>query len=177
MAADRVLAIDRLFHYVLQPHDGLVDEIVRNGLRPLSDLPTSDRWVALQRHRPGFFEDLYDAWARPVLGRPYPGRSGIFLTPIDFRRLPGIWLADRPRVAVPLDLIDRSWSCLTYGGDCPRTTLPLSPETLEEAAAYWSADRVRRWFGRDSTKLFYDVPQVVTYQPHGVPVGPADVEN
>lgn len=171
-----LLRTDRLFHYVLNPEIGIAPEIIRDGLRPLSDFPESERWQAVNRAMPGFFEDLYREWAEPVLGRPYPGRSGGFLTPIDFRLLPASPLADRTRIVVPLGRIDPSWSCLKYAGDLPRTSLRLNSETLTTAAHQWPAEAVLKWFGLDRTKMFLHVPQVVTYQPGGVGVAAADIE-
>jgi hypothetical protein len=45
-----------------------------------------------------------------------------------------------------------------------RTRLEIPLESL------WRAADIERWFGRDRTRLFFHVPQVVTYQPGGVPV-------
>jgi hypothetical protein len=153
----------QLFHYLLG------DAARHATLRPLSDFPDSQRWQAVQREVPGHYEILYRAWAQPVLLRPYPN-SGVFLTPIDFRQLPGTSLHDRPRLEIPLESVDPDWAVLTYEWRGERVSRRLCPEALADAAALWRAADVERWFGRDRTRLFFHVPQVVTYQPGGVPV-------
>jgi hypothetical protein len=152
-----------LFHYLLG------DSRPQPVLRPLSDFPDSERWQAIQRAVPGHYEALYRAWAEPVLLRPYQN-SGVFLTPIDFRRVPGTILTDRPRVSVPVDAVDPEWAVLTYEWRGERVSRRLSREALADAAALWGVEDIRRWFGRDPQRLFFYVPQVVTYQPGGVVV-------
>ena len=156
-----VISTTRLFHYAL--HAGAdLSGIAREGLRPLSDFPESERWLEIEAEIPGFFEALYERVARPVLGLPYEN-SGIFLTPIDFRALPGTLLHDRDRLAVPVDRIDASRAVLTWDlGE--RVALPFGPAALGEAAALWDEELVRAWFARDPTRLFFHVPQVATYQ-------------
>lgn len=171
---ERVCAIDRLFHHFIAGKAGdgqheAASRIIANGLRPLSDVPDSERWQQLQAALPGFYELLYRYVAEPVLKRPYTN-SGVFLTPIDFRKLPGSLLHGRPRFAIPLDAVDPSSSVLTWEWADERVSHPLSPETLEEAARFWTAQRVGEWFGRDPHRLFYYVPQVAVYQEGGIPV-------
>ena len=169
----RVLSTTHLFHYALGAGADL-EAIVGEGLRPLSDFPDSERWRELERHAPGFFAGLYRLVAEPVLRTPYE-RSGIFLTPIDFRRIPGSLLRDRPRLRVPVERIDAARAVLTYELDGERVSFPFGPEALEVAAGTWDADRVAAWFGRDRTRLFFLVPQVAAYQPR-IAVEAADVE-
>jgi hypothetical protein len=35
---------------------------------------------------------------------------------------------------------------------------------------------INEWFGRDQSRLFFYVPQIVTYQPAGIQVELADIE-
>lgn len=162
-----------LFHYAVVP-DADFDAILREGLRPLSDFPDGDRWQEIERHAPGFFENLYALVAEPVLERPYE-RSGIFLTPIDFRLLPGTLLHDRARLRIPVERIEAGSAVLTWDREDGRVNLPFGPATLEQARREWDDDEIRSWFGRDRTKLFFHVPQVAAYQPR-IDVSQADVE-
>jgi hypothetical protein len=146
---------------------------VRDGLRPLSDFPESERWRQLEAEAPGFYERLYALVAEPVLGLPYTG-SGVFLTPLDFRDLTGTLLHGRDRIAVPLERVDATRAVLTWEVE-ERVSLPLGREALERAAAEWPAGRVREWFGRDRTRLFFHVPQVAAYGGR-IEVRPEDVE-
>lgn len=173
---ERVCATDRLFHYLLNAADAEAEREVRErvlagGLRPLSDFPESERWQRIQAMLPGFFELLYRLFAEPVLQRPYTN-SGVFLTPIDFRRLPGSLLYARARFAVPLDAVDQAQAVVTWEWEGQRVSRPLSPESLEEAAGLWTADRVREWFGKDQSRLFYYVPQAAVYQDGGIRMRP-----
>jgi hypothetical protein len=168
-----VVSTTHLFHYAVVP-DADFDAILRDGLRPLSDFPDSERWRQIEEHAPGFFERLYALVAEPVLRRPYE-RSGIFLTPIDFRLLPGTLLLDRARLRIPVERIDADAAVLTWERDDGRLSLPFDAGARERAQREWDADEVRSWFGRDHTKLFFHVPQVAAYQPR-IAVGPEDVE-
>jgi hypothetical protein len=167
------VSITHLFHYAVV-RDADFDAILREGLRPLSDFPDSDRWQEIERHAPGFFESLYALVAEPVLGRPYE-RSGIFLTPIDFRALPGTLLHDRARLSIPVERIDAGSAVLTWDREDGRVSLPFDAETLERARDEWDDEAIRSWFGRDRTKLFFHVPQVAAYQPR-IEVSADDVE-
>jgi hypothetical protein len=167
-----VVSRTHLFHYALDSQSDL-DAIVREGLRPLSEFPESERWSAIEADSPGFFERVYALVAEAVLGKPY-ANSGIFLTPLDFRALPGSLLHERARLKIPLDRVDASQAVVTWEVE-ERVSLPLGPETLARAAAEWHAERVLAWFGRDPTKLFFHVPQVAAYGGR-IEVGPEDVE-
>jgi hypothetical protein len=168
-----VVSTTHLFHYAVA-RDSDFDAILREGLRPLSDFPDSDRWREIEQHAPGFFERLYSLVAEPVLGVPYE-RSGIFLTPIDFRLLPGSLLHDRARINIPVERIDSGSAVLTWERDDGRISLPFAPTSLERARREWDADAIESWFGRDPTRLFFHVPQVAAYQP-GIEVAASDVE-
>lgn len=168
-----IVSTTHLFHYALVAEADF-DAIVREGLRPLSDFPDGDRWREIEEHAPGFFERLYGLVAEPVLRRPYE-RSGIFLTPVDFRELPGSLLHGRPRLRIPVERIEAGSAVLTWERDEGRVSLPFSPEALERAGREWDADQVESWFGRDRTRLFFHVPQVAAYQPR-VTIDPGDVE-
>jgi hypothetical protein len=168
-----VVSTTHLFHYAVVP-DADFDAILRDGLRPLSDFPDSERWQEIEQHAPGFFERLYAMVAEPVLERPYE-RSGIFLTPIDFRRLPGTLLHDRARLRIPVGRIEPGSAVLTWEREDGRVSLPLGRGSLERARAEWNEAEIRSWFGRDRTKLFFHVPQVAAYQARVDVVG-RDVE-
>jgi hypothetical protein len=168
-----VVSRTHLFHYALHSASHL-DAIVREGLRPLSDFPESERWRAIEAEVPGFFESVYARVAEPVLGTPYE-RSGVFLTPIDFRLLPGSLLEERVRLRIPLERIEGTRAVVTWHAEGDRVSLPFDAEALGRAAEEWPARRVTSWFGRDPTRLFFHVPQVATYQPR-VAVEPDDVE-
>lgn len=169
-----VCSTDRLYHYLLDG-DATLDSILEHGLLPLSDMPESERWQALERDMPGFYRDLYALFAEPVLRRPY-SNSGVFLTPIDFRRMPDLPLAAHTRIAVPLAALDTWSAALTYELGGRRIVLPVSAATLEETARLWPEEMVRSWFGRDPGKLFLYVPQVASYREGGIRVRPEWVE-
>jgi hypothetical protein len=101
--------------------------------------------------------------AAPVLQKPYVN-SGIFITPIDFYLLPGTFLHDKPRFNIPVERIEPEWTVLSYVLDDERVSLPFTLANLENTAALWDADMVRRWFAVDRTKMFFYVPQVAAYQ-------------
>lgn len=182
---DRVEAGDQavvrtsvVYHYLLQPSPETIAGILARGLCSLTEVPAgAERLAAIERVAPGHFAKLYAEWAEPVLQRPYPGRSGVFLTPIDFRLLPGSLLEKRPRVAVPLGRLQPEWSIITYAGGQDRVCLPLTDEALQAVARAWPAKRVNRWFATDTSRLFFHVPQVVTYQPGGLPVAQSEIDH
>jgi hypothetical protein len=158
-----VSSTTHLYHYMFYPDPGAERSFLENGIRPLSDFPDSERFRQIQEHMPGFYENLYKLFAEPVLQKPYQN-SGIFITPIDFRLLPGTFLAEKPRFNIPVERLDPTWSVLTYVLDDERVSLPYSTETLQQTAALWDEEMVRRWFGIDNTKVFFYVPQVAAYQ-------------
>lgn len=170
-----VCRTDILFHYLFRPAPEVHASILEHGLRPLSDFPDSERWQAIQEARPDFFEWVYDYMAASVIKKPYVN-SGVFVTPIDFRLMPDTFLSDKPRFALPLARFEPEWSCIAYELHDERISLPLNGQSMQAVADLWTADLVREWFARDNTRVFFHVPQVVTYQPEGVPVRPEDYE-
>lgn len=118
---------------------------------------------------PNHFADLYAEMARAVLGWDEAPTSGIFLTPLDFRAIPGHALAAVERLEIPLVSIVAECSVLTFAAEDGRVSKPLDAGTLSAAVAAWPASRIAEWFGRDPERLFWHVPQVVSYQTH-VPV-------
>jgi len=110
-----------------------------------------------------------------ILKKPYHN-SGVFISQIDFHLLPGTYLHGKPRFRIPVSRLDPDYSCLTFVIDEKRISLPLTGENMVRAAAIWTDEMVREWFGKDNTKLFYYVPQIATYQPGGVPVQASDLE-
>ena len=169
-----VCSTDAQFHHFFTAGEETLDSVLELGLRPLSDFPDSERWQQIDAEMPGFFERLYEMLAAPVLDRPYVN-SGIFMSPIDFRALPGTFLHDKPRFRVPNDRIDPETAVITYVIDDERISLPFEPKSLQTVADVWDEDMVREWFGKDPTKAFFYVPQVAAYQP-AVPVTEDDYE-
>ncbi len=173
-----VIVTDRLFHYFFRPQEleTSLQDILENGIQPLSARPDSERWKQIQAHRPGFFEMIYDLAARPVIGRPY-SNSGVFLTPIDFRPMAALstsagYMARLPRLAVPLSAIHPATAAVFYCGEDERAhSYPLNQEALRLLAEEWPATRIASLFGRDQSRMFFYVPQVAVYQEGGVRVG------
>jgi len=158
-----VCSTTHLFHYMFNPKQESLDSFLQNGIRPLSDFPDSQRWIELEEQMPGFYENLYKMMAEPVLKKPY-SNSGIFITPIDFRLLPGTYLHDKPRFRIPVKRLDPEMTVITYILDDERIVLPFAAEHLENIASTWDEKMVRRWFAVDQTKVFFYVPQVAAYQ-------------
>ena len=152
-----------LFHYFFSEDTSSRVAMETDGLRPLSDFPDSERWQQLEAQMPGFYLNLYEMIAMPVLGRPYEN-SGVFVTPIDFRVVTGTYLSDKPRYSIPIDRIVGSDAVITYVIDDERVNLPFTPENLAAASSIWDEAKIREWFGRDQTKVFFYVPQVAAYQ-------------
>jgi hypothetical protein len=164
-----------LFHYFFSDDTSAREAMERDGLRPLSDFPDSERWQQLEAQMPGFYRNLYGMIAEPVLGRPYEN-SGVFITPIDFRVVLGTYLSDKPRYRIPIDRISGSDAVITYVIDDERSNLPFTSEHLTSVSELWDEAMIRDWFGRDQTKVFFYVPQVATYQGR-ITVGAGDFES
>src|SRR5436309_1449865 len=100
---EQACRVDRLYHYFL---NGEVDvaAIRSGGLLPLSARAESARWQQIEAARPGLYRDFYARYFEPVLRLPCRN-SGNFVTPIDFRLLPGLPPARLARVALPLSAI------------------------------------------------------------------------
>lgn len=169
--------VDFLYHYFFtDPSEEIVASICEKGLRPLSAQPDrAARLAEIERWSPGHFERLYHDWAEPILRHPYNGVTGVFLTPIDFRHLAGSLLETATRVAVPLDRIDPRHAVLTYQSD-RRVSLPLSRTNLERTRADWPDTRINEHFGIDPERVFYLVPQAVSYQTEPIPVNADDIQ-
>jgi len=163
MAKQIVCSSTHLFHYMFNPDQDSMDSFLQNGIRPLSDFPESERWKQLEEQMPGFYENLYQMIAKPVLQKPY-SNSGIFITPIDFRLLPDTYLFDKPRFRFPISRVDPKFTVLTYVLENERIALPFTVENLENNAKIWDAEKVMRWFAIDKTKVFFYVPQIAAYQ-------------
>ena len=171
----QVCSTEYVYHALLNTGDEIIASILTNGLRPLSDFPDSERWQQINKQMPGFFENLYEMVARPVLQKPYLN-AGVFVSPIDFRRLPDSLMYNKTRVKIPISRIDPADACLTYVLDEERISLPFTPENLQKVAELWTADRVTTWFAKDNSKIFFYVPQIAVYQAGGIPVEPTDIE-
>jgi len=164
-----VCSTTHLFHYLLNENEDTLQSMLANGLRPLSYFPDSPRWKQLQEHAPSMFNWIYENFAQPIIQKPYQN-SGIFITPIDFYKMEETWLHDKARIAVPKDLIDPEWAAITYELEGQRISLPFTDESLTLITDIWDEQHVREWFGKDSSKVFYYVPQIVTYQPDGIAI-------
>ena len=158
-----VCSSTHLYHYLFNSEPDALRSFYDTVVRPLSDFPNSERWKQLEAHLPGFYEQLYQLIGYPVLQTPYTN-SGVFITPIDFRKLPDTYLHKKPRFDIPIDRIDPGQAVLTYVLDDERISLPFSSENLESSAELWDEALVRAWFGVDNTKVFFYVPQVAVYQ-------------
>ena len=171
----RVCSTEFAYHALLNPEFDKIEAIVKDGLRPLSDFPESDRWKQLEEHMPGFYQNLYEGIAQPVIKKPY-SNSGIFVTTIDFQKMPDSFMNNKTRIKIPITQLDPAYCVLTYVLNEERVSLQLTPENLEEAAEIWTDDMVRTWFAKDQTKIFFYVPQIAVYQPQGIPVQRANIE-
>ncbi len=163
------------YHYLFDASEEVRRSILEQGLLPLSSFPDSPRWQEGSGQGPSFYAELYREFFAPVFQREAP-HSGIFFTPINFRRLPGSYLFDHPRVAIPIDRFDPAWTCITWEDEGTRVVAPISAETMHRVVAEWDEARVRHWFGRDPHKMFFHVPQIACYQPGGVRVEPRDLD-
>ncbi len=170
-----VCSTEFVFHALFNLRDGLIESILKNGLRPLSDFPDSERWRRIETHMPGWFEKLYREFAQPVIQRPYLN-SGVFVSPIDFRLLPDSLMHNKARVKIPVSRIDPDYAALTYVLNDQRVVLRLTAQNLQDTSALWTAPMVTEWFGKDDSKLFFYVPQIAVYQPEGIHVEPTDIE-
>jgi hypothetical protein len=169
-----VCSTTHVFHNFFNSEPALIQSVLENGLRPLSDFPESERWQQIEKEMPGFFAQLYEMIAAPIVKKPYEN-SGIFVSPIDFRLLPGSFLHDKPRAVIPISRMDPAVSALTYVLDGERISLRVNEQTLQRTSEIWTADMVNEWFARDHTKVFFFVPQLVTYQGQ-IEVGAEDFE-
>ena len=172
----RICSTEYVYHALLNPEFDKVESILNNGIRPLSDFPESDRWKQIEEHMPGFYKKLYEGIAQPIIQKPY-SNSGIFVTTIDFQKLPDSFMNNKTRIKIPIKQLDPSYCVLTYVISEERVSLELTQENLEKAAEIWTANMVRKWFAKDNTKIFYYVPQVAVYQPQGISVQLENIEN
>lgn len=166
-----VCSTTHLYHYMLGGETHL-DSILAGGLQPASAFPESERWKQTE----SLYRNLYAALMEPVLKRPFTN-SGVFLSPVDFRAIPGHKMARLGRIAVPVGAIEPAEAAISWVQDEQRVVLPFSPQALQEAAAIWPAEMVEAWFGKNPNMLFFYVPQVATFQTGGIPVRPEWVES
>ena len=157
------------YHYLFNDTPEVIDSIKNNGLQPLSNFPNSKGWQQINDAFPDFFEKLYGKFAKPVIQKPYLN-SGVFLTPIDFKLLPDSIVSNKGRLEIPIAKIDPEWAVITYVYNDKRVSLTFSKENLENSSKLWNKQLVERWFGVNKERLFFYVPQIVTYQPGGVKV-------
>ena len=165
MTNNIVCSTTHLYHYLFNPDQEAMGSFLQNGIRPLSDFPGSERWKQIEEHMSGFYKNLYEMMAEPVLQVPY-SNSGIFITPIDFRLLPDTFLHPKPRFMIPIERIDPEKTVLSYVIDDERVSLPFTAENRQKVANIWNAGMVMQWFAVDNTKVFFYVPQVAVYQGH-----------
>jgi hypothetical protein len=167
-ATGRVCSTTRLYHYFLNPSTA-IDSVLVQGLVPLSQQKITARGRARVRAwvdrtlRLYFMRRLLLRHVKAHLGQK-PTNSGLFLTPIDFRLIPGSLLEGRTRVAVPVEAIEAAQAGIIWVEDEQRIIRPLSPEALEEAAQKWPASAVQEWFNKNPRMMFFYVPQVMTFQ-------------
>jgi hypothetical protein len=169
----QVVSTTHLFHYLFNEAEDTLSSMLENGLCPLSDFPDSQRWKDIMAYKADFFETIYENFAKPIINKPYEN-SGVFLTPIDFYNLPNTFLFDKRRIAVPVERIDAEYSVMTYVYEDERVSLAFDKENLQNVAELWQEDLVREWFGKDQTRVFFYVPQLVTYR--RVPVSADDIQ-
>lgn len=67
----RICSTTLVFHALLNSEFSTIEPILKNGLRPLSDFPESERWQELEKHMPGFYRRLYEQIAQPGFKLPY----------------------------------------------------------------------------------------------------------
>jgi len=171
----RVCSTNYVYHSLLNPEFDKVEPMLKDGLQPLSKFPNSDRWQQIEKHMPGFYKNLYENVAQPIIKKPY-NNSGIFVTPIDFQKLPALLLYNKTRIKIPMTRLDPAYCVITYILNDERLSFALTPENLEQTAVIWNADLVNTWFAKDKTKMFYYVPQIAIYQPQGIPIEFDDIE-
>lgn len=171
----RVCSTEYVYHAMLNPEFDKVEIILKDGLRPLSDFPESERWKQMEEHRPGFYKYMYEGIAQPIIKKPY-SNSGIFVTTIDFQKLPDSFMNNKTRIKIPISQLDSSYCVLTYVINEERVALELAEENLEKAADIWTAEMVQEWFAKDRSKLFYYVPQIAVYQPQGISIQRENIE-
>jgi hypothetical protein len=172
----QVCSTDYVYQYFFQCNADTLNRILDDGrLRPLSDFPESARWQGLEAEKPGFYKNLYDMIGKPIINKPYKN-SGVFMSAIDFDKLPDAYLHGKPRFKIPVSRLDPDWSVITYVWYDERIIADLHNDNLQRVANFWTEDNVRKWFGADPGKVFFHVPQVAAYQPEGVHVSIDDLE-
>jgi hypothetical protein len=171
-----ICSTTHVYHYMFNSDQDVIASILETGLRPLSDFPESERWQQIEKIYPGVFEHLYELFAQPVIHKPYTN-SGVFVSPIDFRQMPESFMFTKPRAVIPTNRFAPEWSALTYEYEGQRISLPLTEENLIRTAELWTTEQVQKWFGLDQRRLFFYVPQIVTYQPGGIKVYLEDLED
>ena len=159
---------DVLYHYLLENNSNATS-IIDNGLLPLSAFPESTAWKNLETALPNFYQQLYELLAEPIIKLPYKN-SGVFLTPIDFRKIPDSHLSNHTRIAIPREIIDPDCAVLTYVFDEERISLPLTEDNLKQTASLWPAVRIKQWFAKNPNMIFFYVPQVAVYQDGAIPI-------
>ena len=171
----RVCSTEYVYHALMNPEFDKVETIIKGGLRSLSDFPDSDRWQQLEKQMPGFYKNLYASIAQPIINKPYTN-SGIFVTPIDFQKLPTSMMNSKSRFKIPVAQLDPEYCVVTYVIQEERVSLPLTSANLKKVAEIWTAAMVQTWFAKDLSKIFYYVPQIAVYQPQGITVMREDFE-
>lgn len=170
-------SVTHVFHYLRPDADPRsVDSILRRGLLPLSSMPEHPQYAEQLDADPDRFTRRYAELAEPVLGKAY-SNSGVFFTTIDFRRLPGSPLENGIRFALPLARLDADWTVVTDQlGDDDRRCLPFDAGSLAAVAKVWTAGAIGRWLGAHPRGYFFHVPQIIAFQPGGVPIAETDLQ-
>jgi len=120
-----ICSTEYVYHALLNPEFDKIEAICKDGLHPLSDFPESDRWKQLEQAMPGFYKNLYEGVAQPVIKKPY-SNSGIFVTTIDFQKLPNSFLNNKTRIKIPIEKLDPNYCVLTYVINEERISLELT---------------------------------------------------
>ena len=109
----KICSTEFVYHVSLNPEMENRTRIIEEGLRPLSDFPDSDRWKQLEEQMPDFYKNLYEMLAKPILKRDYE-KSGIFVSPIDFQKLPKSFMYNKDRFELPVERLDPEYCVLTW---------------------------------------------------------------
>ncbi|WP_460522851.1 hypothetical protein [Flindersiella endophytica] len=169
-------SVTHVFHYLRPEADPRsLDSILSRGLLPLSAMPEHPQYDEQLGANPDRFTQRYAELAEPVLRKAYHN-SGVFFTTIDFRRLPGSPLENGIRIALPMDRLDPDWTVVTDQLGDDRRCLPFHAGSLTAVAKVWTAEQIERWLGAHPRGYFFHVPQIITFQPGGVPITESDVE-
>ena len=174
--ADKIFSTQYVYFYL--QNDDLYDTesiILRGRLRTTGVWPRERDALVTQSASQDFYRTLYDVIGKPVIEKPYAG-SGVFLSPIDFRRLNESRYRGAARFAIPISRLDHEWSVLTYMWNRERIITDLTSTTLLKTQSLWTAATISRWTGVDAHTNLDRTPLIAAYQPWGVPISSEDYQ-